>query len=135
MLSILIFPDKMACVTVDEGGRVLICSGSKICSVENMNLDSIKVFQPTHRQENGADKQSGHTDTENGAKVIQNGAKVKKNGGENKENGTHIVCMGLSGCGEYLAVCGENKTLSVFHNNNPGKLLIINLSSIAKPFQ
>jgi len=28
--------------------------------------------------------------------------------------------MGVSSCGNYLGVCGENKMLTVFHNNEIG---------------
>jgi len=98
----------MASILV-ERGKVYICSGSRVSVVDNINLENPIILQPFAKSgdfhQNGS-QQDGDAESQNGGKT-QNGSKEPET----------LVCMGLSSYEDYLAVCGDNKKLVVYHQN------------------
>lgn len=74
----------------------MICTGPQICTLTDLDPSTLDVFHPCAKDVNGA---------------AQNGG-----GGASKDD--RLVCMGLSGCGAFLAVCGEDKSLLVYKNKS-----------------
>ena len=102
------------------GGKIFISSDEKVSCVQDLNFNSVTFFKPSERTDN---EQNGTASPKKSGKALN-----VKNGSA----GIGVVCMGVSSCGNYLGVCGENKMLTVFHNNEIGDkikkifLLLIN---------
>ena len=89
-------------------GKIFIASDDKVSCVQDLNFDSVTSLKPSGRTDN---EQNGAASPKKSEKALN----VKNGSG-----GNGVVCMGVSSCGNYLGVCGENKVLTVFHDNDIG---------------
>jgi hypothetical protein len=106
----------MASVLAAGHGKIFICSSEKVSCLENMDLENIKSFNPSDKStyvEELTDEVKKSANHQNGGSKEST---KQENGG--KSGLSCMVCMGVSSCGDYLAVCGEDKVLTVFNKSD-----------------
>jgi len=112
----------MAALIVD-GNKTIACCGSKVVTYDSWGGPSCEhssVLQPffttaTASEENEECKVNSESAVEKQPPVKNGGSAAAAASKLRREKA--VACMGRSVCGQYMAVCGQNKVLKVFHNN------------------
>ena len=97
----------MTSILATARGKIFISSDQKVSCIQNLNFDDVTFLKPSVETDQGGPQNSDLSKT----------CSEKQNGKTSDKGGVGVVCMGVSSCGEYLGVCGENKVLTVYHKN------------------